>query len=199
MSTKRTPKRRPSIKSLLAKKAQVALDLGGGENVTPGALSMDIRDLPTTDIVHDMEEYPWPLPDASVNLLIASHVVEHIDPARGNFLRWMNEAWRVLKLGGNFVISYPYAGSPGYYQDPTHVNPCTERTWTYFDPVHPFQLYRIYRPRPFKIVSNEYHTDGNGEVRLAKLAIKPEFGCLDSQPYKKDANGHAQAARVRRH
>lgn len=188
----------PSIRTLLRSKAQVILDVGAGENPAAGAIAMDIRDLPTTDIVHDIEEYPWPLPDACVDILIASHVVEHINPARGNFLRWMAEAWRVLKPGGNFIISYPYAGSPGFHQDPSHCNPCTERTWTYFDPTHVFQLYRVYRPRPFKIVVNDYHVDGNAECRLAKLAIKPEFGCLDTQPYRKATNGKAQASRVRR-
>jgi len=175
--------KRPTIKQLLRERSQVALDIGGGENPHPGAINMDIRDLPSVHIVHDIEQYPWPLPDKCVDLMIASHVVEHIDPARGNFLRWMAEAWRVLKPGGQFIISYPYGGSPGFLQDPTHCNNCTERTWTYFDPYHATQLYRVYRPLPFKIVSNEYHIVGNAEVRLAKLSVKPEFGCLEAQPY----------------
>ena len=122
-----------------------------------------------------------------IDLLIASHVVEHINPARGNFLNWMAEAWRVLKPGGQFLISYPYAGSPGFWQDPTHCNGCTERTWTYFDPHHENRLFLVYRPKPFHIVSNEFQMNGNAEVRLAKLAVKPEFGCLETQPYQKKA------------
>lgn len=177
--------KRPSVAELLKGHAQVALDVGGGENPTPGAINMDIRDLPSVHIVHDIEVYPWPLPDACIDLMIASHVCEHINPARGNFLNWMAEAWRVLKPGGQFILAYPYAGSPGYWQDPTHCNGCTERTWTYFDPYHTSMLYRVYRPLPFKIVSNEYHVIGNAEVRLAKLSVKPEFGCLASQPYSK--------------
>lgn len=179
------PSKRLSIKQLLKSRSQVVLDLGGGENPTPNSINMDIRDLPSVDIVHDIEQFPWPLPDNCIDLLTASHVVEHINPARGNFLRWMDEAWRVLKPGGQFLISYPYAGSPGFWQDPTHINGCSEATWMYFDPFHSSHLYLVYRPRPFKIVSNEYHVNGNGEVRLAKLAIKPEFGCLSEQPYHK--------------
>lgn len=177
-------KPRLPIAKLLASKSQVLLDVGGGENPAVGAINMDLRDLPSVDIVHDIETYPWPLPDACVDLMIASHVVEHIDPARGNFLKWMAEAWRVLKPGGQFLISYPYAGSPGYWQDPTHCNGCSEATWMYFDPYHHSKLYRVYRPAPFKIIDNTYQMNGNGEVRFAKLAVKPEFGCLETQPYK---------------
>lgn len=184
MAKQPPPRKRLSVKQLLLSKSQVLVDIGGGENPHPGAINIDIRDLPTTDIVHDIEVYPWPLPDACVDLLIASHVVEHINPARGNFLNWMAEAWRVLKPGGQFLISYPYAGSPGFWQDPTHCNGCTERTWTYFDPHHANRLFSVYRPKPFHIVSNEYQVTGNAEVRLAKLAVKPEFGCLETQPYR---------------
>lgn len=178
------PPARLPIAELLKAKAQVRLDIGGGEHPSPGSINMDIRDIPGVDIVHDVETYPWPIPDACVDMLFASHVVEHINPSHGNFLRWMNEAWRILKPGGQFCISYPYAGSPGFWQDPTHCNGCTERTWTYFDPFHMTQLYRVYSPLPWKIVSNEYHVIGNGEVRLAKLSVKPEFRCLSgTQPY----------------
>ena len=128
MATKTAPapKKRLSVKQLLATKSQIVVDVGGGENPTPNSINIDIRDLPTTDIVHDIEVYPWPLPDGCVDLLIASHVVEHIDPARGNFVRWMAEAWRVMKPGGQFLISYPYGGSAGFLQDPSHCNNCTD-------------------------------------------------------------------------
>ena len=147
----------------------VKIDLGCGANKQQGFVGVDIRKLPGVDIVHDVEKFPWPLPDACANLIMASHLVEHIDPHGGVFLRFMDEAWRILKVGGQFVISFPYAGSVGYWQDPTHCNGCNEYTWHYFDPLaSQGVLYKIYKPKPWKIVFSSYSPIGNMEVLLEK-------------------------------
>lgn len=149
----------------------VRIDLGCGENKNPGFLGVDARALPGVDIVHDLEEFPWPLPDACASLVLASHLVEHINPAKYGFIKFMDEVWRILEPGGKFIISAPYAGSPGYWQDPTHVNPVTERTFAYFDPLSQFAgnvLYNIYKPKPWKILANSYIQSGSLEVALEK-------------------------------
>jgi SAM-dependent methyltransferase len=123
------------------------------------------------DIVWNVEEQPWPLPDECVLVAIASHLVEHINPAGGGFLRFMDEVWRVLKPGAQFAIAVPYAGSVGYWQDPTHCNGCNEITWAYFDPLEPNTggaLYKIYKPKPWKIESLTWSCVGNMEVVLQK-------------------------------
>jgi predicted SAM-dependent methyltransferase len=149
----------------------VKVDLGCGQNKNEGFLGIDIEPHKGVDIVWDLEEYPWPLPDECAELVVASHLVEHIEPHKGNFIKFMNEAWRILKVGGKFMIACPYAGSPGFYQDPTHCNPINEVTWTYFDPLNePTQgmLYRIYHPKPWKILQNTWMEIGNMEVALEK-------------------------------
>lgn len=147
----------------------IKLDLGGGGNPQKGFVNIDCRDLPEVDIVHDLEKYPWPLPDESVGFMVASHVLEHIDPAKGNFLKFMDEAWRVLKPSAEFMIAVPYAGSPGMYQDPTHCNFLTERTWAYFDPFEAGgHLYRIYEPAPWEVKFSSWNSFGNMEVVLVK-------------------------------
>ena len=149
----------------------IRLDLGCGGNKQPGFVGLDKRPLPGVDVVQDLETFPWCLPDGCAELAVASHVVEHIDPAHGTFLRFMDEAWRVLEPGGKLMLSGPYAGSPGFWQDPTHCNGCTEVTWWYFDPLEPHSggnLYRIYHPKPWKILANTYALHGNFEVALEK-------------------------------
>ncbi|MEG7727204.1 methyltransferase domain-containing protein, partial [Listeria monocytogenes] len=76
----------------------------------------------------DLTNIPWPLPDESVLVAMASHVIEHIQPADFGFINFMNEVWRLLKPGGEFAIVTPHGRSDGYIQDPTHVNPCNEAT-----------------------------------------------------------------------
>lgn len=146
------------------------LDIGCGGNKQKGFIGIDKRKLPGVDIAHDLETFPWPLPDNCCEIAIASHVVEHISPKV--MLDFMDEVWRILDVGGEFCIAVPYAGSRGYWQDPTHQNGCNEVTWQYFDPEYP--LYGIYTPKPWKIKKGfpVYQVQGNLEVILTKLTEK---------------------------
>lgn len=160
-----------SVQKLLEENSGIRLDIGCGDNKQDGFVGIDIRELDSVDIVHDLEEFPWPLPDESVVLAVCTHVVEHIEPHGGVFMDFMNEAWRVLKPDAELAIIAPYCTSPGFYQDPTHCNPVSERTWAYFDPLETRfggQLYRIYKPKPWKIKVNTWHGSGNLEAVLIK-------------------------------
>ena len=145
------------------------LDVGCGEGKTEGAIGMDRRAVPGVDIVHDIEAVPWPFEDATFTRIIMSHVVEHLKP-------WLvidifNEMWRLLKPGGILMIATPYAGSFGFWQDPTHTKGWIEATPSYFDPEHASQLYYIYKPKPWQIVVNSWHADGNMEICLKKRSV----------------------------
>ena len=140
------------------------LDVACGSNKTPNACGMDKRKLDGVDVVHDIEEVPWPFPDGEFTRLIMSHIVEHLKPWL--MVDVMNEAWRVLEPGGQLLIATPYAGSYGFYQDPTHVKGWNEATPTYFDPDKP--MYAIYEPKPWKILLNVWRNDGNLEIVMEK-------------------------------
>lgn len=71
---------RKTIEELITDQG-IRLDIGGGNNPQPGFVNIDILDLPKVDIVHNIELTPWPLPDESVSLAMASHLLEHISPA----------------------------------------------------------------------------------------------------------------------
>ena len=154
--------------------AGIRLDIGCGSNKQAGFVGMDVQALPGVEIVHDWNVRPWPLPDESVVLAMASHVVEHVNPADGGFLRWMDELWRVMTVGGEVAISCPHGSSQGYLQDPTHCNACNEATWAYFTPGH--MLYEFYRPRPWGIKYLAWSPAANIEVVLVKQAVDAEPG-----------------------
>lgn len=162
--------KRPGIEEILKlNQLGVKIDLGGGGNPQPGFINVDIRDLPGVDIVQDLQKFPWKIPSECASLVMASHLVEHINPADGIFLKFMDEVWRLLKPDGKFMIATPYAGSPGYWQDPTHCNGCNEATWAYFDPLEAGgYLYRIYKPKPWKIEFSSWSMVGNMEIVLVK-------------------------------
>ena len=202
---KRTPakksvKKASKIDVLLQKNNKgIHLDIGCGANKNEGFVGMDVRELPGVDIVHNIEQFPYPLPDECCSMVVASHVLEHINPGNtdtrlvglfkmlidkkviskkdvekyvgefetfGTFIRLMNEIWRILKPGGRFAFVVPYAGSIGFFQDPTHLNPINSSTLAYFDPLDTSQLWYIYKPYPWKIFSNFWANTGNLEVIL---------------------------------
>lgn len=164
-----------AVEKLIEENSGIRLDIGCGGNKMPGFVGMDMRALPGVDIVHDVEHYPWPLPDACVLMAVASHLVEHIAPMRFGFIHFMNEVWRVMKTGGEFAIATPHGYSPGYLQDPTHCNPCNETTWAYFDPFEAVTkglLWNIYRPLPWRIKHLYWEPSANIEVVLVKRGME---------------------------
>lgn len=166
-----------AILALIKKHQGIKLDIGGGEHPQPGFVNMDIRPSEHVHIVQDLEKFPWPLPDESVVVATASHVLEHINPANFIFVNFMNEVWRIMKPGARFAVAVPYAGSPGYWQDPTHCNGINEVTFHYFDPLSRTGLYGIYRPKPWKIVEGAltWSANGNLEVILEKRRIDKSY------------------------
>lgn len=149
----------------------IGLDIGCGEDKRVNFIGMDAQDLPGVDIVWDAEDFPWPIADGVCHTIIASHLVEHIKP--WCTIPFFNECWRVIREGGQLLIATPYAGSYGYWQDPTHCNGFTHVTFQYFDPTFP--LYVFYKPKPWKIAKNwpVFQTNGNLEIIMFKLPDKP--------------------------
>jgi len=115
------------------------IEIGGGTR--PAAL-VDIGIDPAHPVnapAQRAQDTPWVsdegrIPDGVADEVYASHVLEHI-PRGPELIAVMNEAWRVLKPGGSFLIVVPLVGftNPktregtlveGWqpYADPTHVN-----------------------------------------------------------------------------
>ena len=79
------------------------------------------------DITCDLNE-GIPLPDNSVGVINASHVIEHLrDP-----IKTMREIHRVLVHGGWAFIEVPSTDGRGAWQDPTHVSFWNEHSFWYY-------------------------------------------------------------------
>jgi len=79
------------------------LELGGGDRPTVRP-NMDIRPLPTVDIVANLEE-PFPIPNESYMTLFGSYILEHL--SWRSVTRFASECHRVLKPGGKAVFLVP--------------------------------------------------------------------------------------------
>ena len=100
------------------------VDMGGGLYPKPGYMTVDQAD---ADIICNLDE-GIPLPDNSVGVLNASHVIEHLkDP-----IKTMREIHRVLAHGGWAMIEVPSTDGRGAWQDPTHVSFWNEHSFWYY-------------------------------------------------------------------
>lgn len=164
-----SPPLAPGIAALIAANQGIFLDVGCSDHKSQGSIGMDIRAVEGVDIVHDLESFPWPLPDGCAKRILCSHLIEHIKPWLT--VKFIDECWRVMQENGQLMIATPYAGSPRFWQDPTHVHGWMEATPLYFTPGHP--LYDVYRPKPWKLELNEWASVGDLSVILAKLPEGP--------------------------
>lgn len=175
----KTQKVSKATKALLDSRKINICDLGcGATKQNKDWFGIDYRKLPGVDLVQDLESFPWAVPSESFNTIICNHVIEHINPSKGGFLNFMNEAWRILRPNGEFLISAPYATSPGMFRDPTHINFINEETFSYFSPddnLYNGSLYHIYSILPWKIKILTWNMTGNLECSLIKRDILPEY------------------------
>jgi SAM-dependent methyltransferase len=95
----------------------IKINLGSGGRPLDGYVNVDINpDSPGVNVVHDLDQYPWPFESDSIDEVVMFHCLEHlIDHNRG-----MREVHRILKNGGIAKISVPHFTWQYAYGDPTH-------------------------------------------------------------------------------
>lgn len=112
--------------------ALLRLDLGCGQNKAAGFTGVDFVAAPGVDIVHDLMVFPWPFEDNSVDEVFSSHTIEHFSgPQR---VKFMEELYRVMKVGAGAKFVFPYWNSSRAIQDPFHAwPPLCEASFLYFN------------------------------------------------------------------
>ena len=101
------------------------VELGGGINPRAGCdINVDLED---GNLKHDLNE-GIPLPDNSVGVINASHILEHLYDKH----KIMCEIHRVLADGGWAFIQVPSTDGRGAFQDPTHVSYWNENCFWYY-------------------------------------------------------------------
>lgn len=92
------------------------LDIGCGREKKPGAVGIDINPESHADIVHDLNIFPYPLPENGFDLIYCIDVLEHVK----DVVRTMEEIFRVGRPQARVVIRVPHFTSTLAYGDPTH-------------------------------------------------------------------------------
>ncbi|MEK7570687.1 MAG: methyltransferase domain-containing protein [Patescibacteria group bacterium] len=104
----------------MKKLKKVIVNLGCGKVKIPGAIGLDrVKIDGYVDIVHDLDEVPYPFKKDSVDEIHFYHVLEHLhDP-----IRKLEEIHRILKPGGLLHMRVPHFSSMGAFTDLTHIRP----------------------------------------------------------------------------
>lgn len=106
------------------------LNLGSGQNPVAGYLNVDRHGSP--DFVCDLEAFPWPWADDSVDEVLLHHVLEHLGATPETFIGVMKELYRVCRGGALVKIRVPHPRHDFYLTDPTHVRPILPATLALF-------------------------------------------------------------------
>ncbi len=101
------------------------LNLGCGSRKLEGFVNVDKYPGCAPDLVHDLEQLPWPFPDDSAEEVVLRHVLEHLGRETSVYLGLMGELWRVCAPGATLRITVPHPRHDDYLGDPTHVRPIT--------------------------------------------------------------------------
>lgn len=147
------------------------LDLGCGNKKRPGALGIDFNDRTQADVIHNLNDFPYPLEDQSFDEVYIDNTLEHLTHP----LSVMEEVYRITRPGGVVKVIVPYFRSAYAFIDPTHQHFFTTMSFAYYDPDDPINKrydYTLARFKLEKIVFNEGHPARWLRRQIAKIGTK---------------------------
>lgn len=106
------------------------LNLGCGNNKAEGYVNVDKFGDP--DVKCDLEQFPWPWGDSTVEEVRLIHVLEHLGGVPDVFIGVMKELYRVCRGGAKVLIHVPHPRHDNFVSDPTHVRPITPQLLSLF-------------------------------------------------------------------
>lgn len=109
------------------------LNLGCGFNKPDGFVHVDMFEECQPDVVHNLETFPYPFEESSVDEILLNHSLEHIGQQSSVFLKIMQEIYRICRDEALIKINVPHPRHDNFIGDPTHVRAITPGTLSLFD------------------------------------------------------------------
>ena len=142
---------------------KLVVNLGCGKVKIPGSIGVDLVKIENyVDIIHDLNNIPYPFKSNSIDEIHFYHVLEHLDKP----IEKMEEIYRILKPNGILYMRVPHFSSMGAYTDITHVRPFGYSSFNCFEKGN---YQHFYTKVQFKIIKKEikylglYPNDGDYE------------------------------------
>ncbi|HJR60727.1 MAG TPA: methyltransferase domain-containing protein [Vicinamibacterales bacterium] len=126
------------------------LHLGCGLKRMEGAVNVDLREITRPDVVHDLDQRPWPFADGAFDEVIAYDVIEHL----ADIVATMEEIHRVSVDGAIVKLTVPHFSCANAFIDITHRHWFSWFSFHYFTGENEFPFYTAarFRRRVAKIV-----------------------------------------------
>lgn len=105
------------------------LNLGCGKDIKKGYVNLNFTSSPGIDVVHDLNQIPWPFKDNEFDEVYASHILEHFDDLK----KIMKELKRICKNKAIIIIRAPHFSCGVSFRDPTHKRLFSYFTFDYFE------------------------------------------------------------------
>ncbi len=142
------------------------LELGCGQvKRCSHSTTVDFNPDSIADVIHDLNTIPYPFQDNDFDIIIAEHVLEHLDDLK----RVIEELHRILKPGGVLYVEVPHFSSSHHFTDPTHRHAFTSRSFDYFIPGTALSQFK-YSRAAFKL--RRVHITAFGGGRLRQMILK---------------------------
>lgn len=113
------------------------LDLGAGKDRIPNAIRLDSSALANPDVLHDLNNYPYPFDDNSFDLIYCKDVIEHVR----EIVPTMEEIHRIGRNGATLHITTPHYSCSNSFTDPTHLHHLGIFSFDYFCNANQWDFY----------------------------------------------------------
>ena len=108
------------------------LNLGCGTDHLGGWINVDRFPACRPDMVHDLEQAPWPFADASAEEILFKHSLEHMGRDTRGFQAIVQELYRVCAPGAMVRIIAYDPRHQDFLEDPGHVRPVVPGMFRHF-------------------------------------------------------------------
>lgn len=98
------------------------INIGSGGQQIDGFLNCDYDPLTNPDFCFNLENDRFPFEDNSVEVVVASHVLEHLGEG---YFHCLKELYRICKHGAMIHVAVPFHRNDFFFNDPTHRRPIT--------------------------------------------------------------------------
>ena len=124
------------------------LNLGCGNKKIEGYIGVDIMKTNATDVIHNLDVFPYPFAPDSISEALMDNVLEHLS----NPLGVLEEMYRICAPGAIIKIKVPYFKSNGAFTDITHKKFFSENSFDFLSDDHE---YRYYSAVNFQVIKKE--------------------------------------------
>lgn len=104
------------------------LNLGCGKRIIPGAINLDKHKFPGVDILHDLDKFPYPFKDNQFDEIYCFNILPFVE----DFIKTMEEIYRIAKDGAIIKILDVPSPSPFSFQNPLVVTRLAFNTFEYY-------------------------------------------------------------------